>query len=278
MRGRRIRQTRDLIKGISCCLLVAIPAVSSAKTDLDRLELRGAVHTVVTKHPQLKTTHQFDRDGHLTSLALVPTNEADVARYVYQYDESGRLIEEQTFEPDNTVSYRKLFRYGIDEQGRQSAQLAVTDNGLLAHAEFSIYDDRGSLAEEIVITGQGVAEKSLYDVRGNLVYHARYFQGRLVLEASHHYDPLDRLKESRFYGGDGEPVRKDHYRYDQAGNRIEQTSEYYRQSHLRKSVVTYEFDHAGNWVKETIQRWSQKNGSIVLAETVVSRERVITYY
>jgi hypothetical protein len=42
--------------------------------------------------------------------------------------------------------------------------------------------------------------------------------------------------------------------------------------------VTYEFDHAGNWVKETIQRWSQKNGSIVLAETVVSRERVITYY
>ncbi|HEV2174536.1 MAG TPA: hypothetical protein VGR71_13260, partial [Nitrospira sp.] len=73
---------------------------------MDRLELRGAVHTVVTKHPQLKTTHQFDRDGHLTSLALVPTNEADVARYVYQYDESGRLIEEQTFEPDNTVSYR----------------------------------------------------------------------------------------------------------------------------------------------------------------------------
>jgi hypothetical protein len=73
-------------------------------------------------------------------------------------------------------------------------------------------------------------------------------------------------------------MRKDHYRYDQAGNRIEQTSDYLRQSHLRKSVVTYDFDHAGNWIKETIQRWSQKNGAIVLAETMVSQERVITYY
>jgi YD repeat-containing protein len=278
MRGRRNYQFSGLLTSICCCIVVAVPAISSAKNDLDRLELLGAVRTVVTKHPQLKTTHQFDRDGHLTSLDLVPTNEADSARYVYQYDENGRLIEEQTYEPDNTVAYRKLFRYGIDERGRQSAEVAVTEKGLLAHAEFSIYDDRGLLAEEITITGQGVAEKSLYDVRGNLVYHARYFQGRLVLEATHHFDPFDRLKESRFYGGDGESMRKDRYRYDQAGNRIEQTSEYYRQSHLRKSVVTYEFDHAGNWIKETIHRWSDKGGSLALTETVVSRERVITYY
>ena len=278
MSRRRVGQPLKIVASICCFVLAAIPSVSSAKNDLDRLELHGSVRTVVTKHPQLKTTHQFDRDGHLTSLELVPTNEKDSVRYVYQYDESGRLIEEQTFEPDNTVAYRKLFRYGIDERGRQSAQIAVTDNGLLARAEFSLYDGRGLLAEEIMFTGQGVAEKSLYDVRGNLIYHARYFQGRLVLEASHHYDPLDRLKESRFYGSDGEPMRKDHYRYDPAGNRLEQTSEYYRQSHLRKSVVTYEIDHTGNWVKETIQRWSQKNGAVVLSETVVSRERVIAYY
>jgi hypothetical protein len=73
-------------------------------------------------------------------------------------------------------------------------------------------------------------------------------------------------------------MRRDYYRYDQAGNRIEQMSEYYRPSHLRKSVMTYEFDRAGNWIKETVQRWSEKNGSIALTETVVSRERIITYY
>jgi YD repeat-containing protein len=278
MSDRRIRQSSRLLTSLCCGVLVAIPAVSSAKNDLDRLELLGAVHTVITKQLQLKTTHQFDRDGRLTSLDLVPTNEANSARYVYQYDESGRLIEEQTFEPDHSIAYRKLFRYGTDERGRQTAQVAVTDKGLLAHAEFSFFDDRGLLAEELLITAQGVAEKSLYDVRGNLVYHARYFQGHLVLEASHHYDPLDRLKESRFYGSDGQPMRKDHYRYDQAGHRSGETSEYYRHSHLRKSVVTYEFDHAGNWIRETIQRWSEKNGSIVPAETVVSRERIITYY
>ena len=277
MRGRRIGQLW-VIPAFTWFLLTAIPCAGLTKNDLDRLELEGAVRTVVTKHPQLKTTHQFDREGHLTSLELVPTNEADSARYIYQYDESGRLIEEQTSEPDNTVAYRKVYRYGFDERGRQSAQVAVTDKGLFAHAEFPLYDARGLLSEAILVTGQGVAEKSLYDVRGNLIYHVRYFQGRLVLETTHRYDPLDRLKESRFYGGDGEQMRKDRYRYDQAGNRVEQTSEYYRQSHLRKSVVTYEFDQAGNWLKETIQRWTQKDGSVVLAESVVSRERVITYY
>lgn len=277
MRGRRIGQLW-VIPAFTWFLLTAIPCTGLTKNDLDRLELEGAVRTVVTKHPQLKTTHQFDREGHLTSLELVPTNEADSARYIYQYDESGRLIEEQTSEPDNTVAYRKVYRYGFDERGRQSAQVAVTDKGLFAHAEFPLYDARGLLSEAILVTGQGVAEKSLYDVRGNLIYHVRYFQGRLVLETTHRYDPLDRLKESRFYGSDGEQMRKDRYRYDQAGNRVEQTSEYYRQSHLRKSVVTYEFDQAGNWLKETIQRWTQKDGSVVLAESVVSRERVITYY
>ena len=59
-----------------------------------------------------------------------------------------------------------------------------------------------------MVNAQGVAEKSLFDARGNLVYHARFFHGRLVLEATHHYDPTDRLKESRFYGSDGAPLRR----------------------------------------------------------------------
>lgn len=73
-------------------------------------------------------------------------------------------------------------------------------------------------------------------------------------------------------------MRKDMYRYNEAGERIEQQSEFFRSAHLRKSVVTYEFDAAGNWTKETIQRWIEKSGGLSLAETVVSRERQITYY
>ncbi len=278
MSSHPVRRHRFIFARICCWVLLIVPAVSFAKNDVDRLELLGAVRSVVTKHPQLKTTHQFDREGHLTSLELVPTKEADSARYVYLYDQGGRLVEEQTFEPDNTVSYRKLFRYSVDEKGRQTAQVAATDQGLLAHAEFFFYDDRGLLTEEIMVTGQGIAEKSLYDVRGDLIYHARYFQGRLMLEATHRYVPLGHLKESQFYGPDGGLMRKDLYRYDQAGNRVEQVSDYYRQSHLKRSVVTYEFDQAGNWIKETIQRWLDKNGSVALTETVISRERVITYY
>ncbi len=259
-------------------LWVATPSVAAGKSDLDQLELVGSVRTVVTKHPQLKTTHQFDRDGRLTALELVPAKEADAARYAYQYDQQGRLIEEQAFTPDGKVEFRKHFRYGMDDQGRLSVQIAATEEGTLAHAAFYLYDSRGILHEEVMITGQGIAEKSLYDVRGGLVYHARYFQSRLVLEATHLYGPLGRLKESRFYAGDGMLMRKDLFRYDPNGNRVEQSSEFYRQAHLKRSVVSYEFDHAGNWVKETVQRWTEKNGSTVLTETVVSRERIVTYY
>ena len=260
-----------------CFLLASTPA-SEARSDLDRFDLQGHVRTVVTTYPQLTTTHHFDRDGRLSALELQPGNQAGAVRYVYVYDDSGRLIEEDTFEPDGTVAHRKVFRYEVDEQGRPSAQVAVGEHGLFAQAEFTFYDRRGLLAEDIMVTAQGVAEKSLFDARGNLVYHARYHHGRLVLEATHHYDPLGRLNESRFYGNDGDPMRTDRYRYDQAGHRIEQSSEYFRQTHLRRTVVSYEFDQEGNWIKETVRRWTRKNGSIALTETVVSRERVITYY
>lgn len=71
MKSRRVQLLRIVIS-ICCFVLAIVPAVTSAKNDLDRLELRGPVRTVVTKHPQLKTTHQLDREGHLTSLELVP--------------------------------------------------------------------------------------------------------------------------------------------------------------------------------------------------------------
>ncbi len=258
--------------------LFAWPACVDAKSDLNRFELLGPVKTVVTKHPQLQTTHHFDRDGLLTSLELSPTNEPNSARYVFVHDAAGRVIEEQTFESNGTLAYKKLFRYGLDERGRQTGLVVATDTGVFTHAEFSIYDGRGLLAEELDFSGQGAIEKSLFDVRGNLVYDARYYQGRLVQEATHHHGPLGRLKESRYYGLDGELVRKDLYRYNEAGQRVEQHSEFYHQSHLKKSVITFEFDHAGNWIKETIQRWTDKGGSLTLTETVVSRERTMTYY
>jgi len=73
-------------------------------------------------------------------------------------------------------------------------------------------------------------------------------------------------------------MRKDLYRYNEAGQLIEQQSELFHQSHLRKTIVTFEFDHVGNWSKETVQQWTDKGGSLTLADTVVSRERLLTYY
>jgi len=273
-----IRPSRVLsIVAVLICL-AARSAPAAPTNDLSKHELTGPVKTAVTRHSQLRTVHHFDRDGRLTKVELFPTQETDSAQYRLSYDDAGRVTEEQTIKPDGHVLYKKIYRYGFDEQGRQVAMIAATDDGEFAHAEFNLYDEGGVVTEDLAITGNGTVEKSLYDIRGKLVYLARYFQGRLVLESTHHHGPLGRLKESRFYSGDGTLMRKDVYRYNDAGLRIEQESEFFRSAHLRKSVVTYEFDAVGNWTKETIQRWTEKNGTISLLETVVSRERQIIYY
>jgi len=253
-------------------------ALGATTSDLSKQELMGPVKTAETRHAQLRTIHHFDHDGRLTKVDLFPTQETDSVQYQLSYDAAGRVAEEHTIKPDGHALYKKVYRYGLDERGRQVAVIAATDDGQLAHAEFNVYDERGVLTEDLAITGNGTVEKSLYDIRGKLIYLARYFQGRLVLESTHHHGPLGRLKESRFYSGEGTLMRKDGYRYNDAGQRIEQQSEFFRGPHLRKSVVTYEFDAAGNWTKEIIQRWTEKNGTLEPLETVVSRERQITYY
>ena len=273
--------TRPLrVLGIVAVLicLAARSAPAAPTNDLSKHELTGPVKTAVTRHSQLRTVHHFDRDGRLTKVELFPTQETDSAQYRLSYDDAGRVTEEQTIKPDGHVLYKKIYRYGFDEQGRPVAMIAATDDGEFAHAEFNLYDEDGVVTEDLAITGNGTVEKSLYDIRGKLVYLARYFQGRLVLESTHHHGPLGRLKESRFYSGDGTLMRKDVYRYNDAGLRIEQQSEFFRSAHLRKSVVTYEFDAVGNWTKETIQQWIEKNGALSLMEAVVSRERQITYH
>ena len=265
------------ILGVLLCP-AAGSVLGETTSDLSKQELIGPVKTAETRHSQLRTIHHFDHDGRLTKVELFPTQETDSVQYRLSYDAVGRVTEEQTIKPDGHVLYKKIYRYGFDEQGRQVAVIAATDDGQLAHAEFNLYDERGVLTEDLAITGNGTVEKSLYDIRGKLIYLARYFQGRLVLESTHHHGPLGRLKESRFYSGDGTLMRKDGYRYNDAGQRIEQQSEFFRGPHLRKSVVTYEFDAAGNWTKEIIQRWTEKNGTLEPLETVVSRERQMTYY
>ncbi len=277
---RRFPHSRFLDAVWIFVILGPTPSLAASLNDLTEIELLGPVKTVSTEHPQLRTVHHFDRNGRLVELILASTDmeATDSSRHILAYDRSGRLAEEHTGDASGQVSYKKIYRYGDDEQGRESAVVATTEDGILVHAAFWLYDDRGILLEEIEINGSGTAEKSLYDVRGNLIYGARFFQGRLVLESTHQYDPFGRLMESRYYASDSNLIRIDSYRYNAKGYRIEQHSEFLGSALLRKSLVTYEIDHEGNWTKETIQRWTKNNGAIFLSETTVSREREIEYY
>ena len=150
-----LRRPFTFLIALGCCLQFAFPQWTIAKHDLDRFDLRGAVRTVVTRYAQLTTTHQFDRDGRLTAFELQPVIQAGAVRFVYRYDASGRLIEEETFDPEG-AAYQKTFRYAFNDQGRPSAQVVVTDQGLFTQAAFSFYDHRGLLSEEIMVNAQEI--------------------------------------------------------------------------------------------------------------------------
>ena len=72
MRIWRARRLPSVVTLLGWCVLLGHPSWSEAKSDLGRFDLHGAVRTVVTKYPQLTTTYQFDRDGRLAALELLP--------------------------------------------------------------------------------------------------------------------------------------------------------------------------------------------------------------
>jgi hypothetical protein len=55
--------------------------------------------------------------------------------------------------PDGRVPDKKTYRHGTDEQGRQIAVVAATEDGALTHAKFSFYDGRGVLTESVEFSG-----------------------------------------------------------------------------------------------------------------------------
>ena len=265
-----------ILLGSICVLPVA--ALARTLTDREKHELIGPVRTVVTRYPLLLTTETYDPSGSLAELVLHAALENDTGKTVFTHDALGHVQEERVYEADGSLVSKKLYRYSYDHGGNESAIVAATEGGAFVHALFSQYDARGNLTEELYVSGDGALDRSLFDVRGDVVYTARYHNGRLMFETVNRYDPHRHLRESRVYGAEGSLIRKDQFRYTETGIRIQETSEFYLSHHVGKLVTMYDLDSTGNWVKETITRWIVKDGGMKPTDSVVNRERTITYY
>ncbi|HSA87468.1 MAG TPA: hypothetical protein VLE46_14920 [Nitrospira sp.] len=266
-------------------LLILLGAVSVGLWDTDSLAetarsengLIGPVRIVTIKKLGYSATETYDRAGHLIE-AILDIPHADTATYsLFRYDPNGYLQEELALDPSGRLMFRKQVVYARDSGGRNTASVTTSDNGSFQHAEFSLYDQRGYLWEQLWVN-HSIAYKSLFDILGRRIYSARYNRGALIGELKYRYDAEGRLDEMIIYSARGTAVGRVANEYDDRGRRVRATTEAFGEGRPRKWITSYEYDDWGNWIKElTVEQSSasQRHSASVIP---IMQERQIEYY
>ena len=249
-----------------------------AETGRATNELIGPVRSVTIKKLGYSATENYDRAGHLIE-AVIDMAHANTATYsLFRYDQAGHLQEELVLDPSGRLILRKQIVYAQDAEGRDSASVTTSENGGFQHAEFSLYDQRGHLSEQLWVD-DSIAYKSLFDVFGRRIYSARYSKGELFSELKHQYDAWGRLHELVIYNGYGTMAGRVANDYDDRGRRVRATTEAFGQDHQQTWITTYEYDDMGNWIKEvTAEHSSPSSPNATASAFPLVQERLIQYY
>ena len=179
------------------------------------------------------TEYAYDENDNRI-LYVIYEKGVELERFVYTYDEQGRMLREEripnpetdpysdkeifnyTYNPDGTVRREHIFRneyyrheiFRYDDAGRETLYLRFFNEGELGTARETVYDDEGRILCEKEIEG--------YDTFPNFVYgQSRFTYGKVYTYA--YNDRGDQtLKEYSYYGklmsreettyhGDGRP-------------------------------------------------------------------------
>lgn len=242
-----------------------------------RHELIGPVRTVTTKALGHTETETYDRAGNLVE-AVIHLEHGDTStHYLFHYDSRGNLLEEVAVDPSGKLVYRKRFGYARDAAGRETASVAVSNDGEFLYVEFSLYDRFGNLSEQLLVHG-ATAHRSLFDVLGRVIYSARYNNGVLVSELRHRYDERGRVKELVSYNADGAMTGRVVNDHDAAGRRVRATTEQFHAGGTRTWITTYDYDAVGNWIREVTTEEVPAGAETGTGRTPTVQERVIEYY
>lgn len=248
-----------------------------AETARTTSDLVGPVHSVTIKKLGYSATETYDRAGRLIE-AVIDIAHADSATYsLYRYDRDGHLQEELALDPSGRLMFRKQIVYAHDADGRDIASVTTSDNGGFQSAEFSQYDQRGHLWEQLWLN-HSIAYKSLFDALGRRIYSARYSKGELFSELKHQYDVQGRLQELVIYNAQGVLTGRVANDYDESGRRVGATTETFGKDQQRKWVTTYEYDDMGNWIKELTLEESSPSPNRRASAVPLVQERLIQYY
>ena len=270
-----------LLRLVSAALIILLThlwdSVGCAETTRVKDQLIGPVRSVTIKKHGYSTRDTYDRAGHLieTVLDLTHVNMATYSQF--RYDPDGHLQEELTLDLNGRLLYRKHVVHARDLQGRETASVTASDDGRFQNAEFSLYDQRGHLSEQLW-TNASTTYKSLFDIQGHLIYSAYYRKGELLNELTHRYDMVGRLQELVSYDILGEITGRVTNDYDESGKRTRSTTQIFGETRPRTWVTTYEYDSLGNWIKEQTSEQSLSSQPATTPANPIVEERTIQYY
>jgi YD repeat-containing protein len=251
--------------------------VGFTETTRVRNELIGPVRSVTVKKHGYSTIETYDRAGHLIEAVLDLTHANTATHSLFQYNQDGHLQEELAFDQNGRVIYRKHVIYARDLEGRDTASVTASDDGRFQSAEFSLYDQRGHLWEQLSVSST-TGYKSLFDIQGHRIYSAYYRRGELLNELKHRYDVLGRLQELVSYDAQGTLIGRVLNDYDEAGKRIRSTTHTFGLPQPRTWITTYEYDSLGNWIKEETTEKSSSSQPAKAFTIPIVEERTIQYY
>lgn len=251
--------------------------VGFTETTRVKNELIGPVHSVTIKKHGYSTMETYDRAGHLIEAVLDLTHANTTTYSLFRYNQDGHLQEELAFDQSGRIIYRKQVVYARDLEGRDTASVTASDDGRFQSAEFSLYDQRGHLWEQLWVNSS-TTYKSLFDILGHRIYSAYYRKGELLNELKHGYDVLGRLQELVSYDARGTITGRVTNDYDETGKRIRSTTHTFGTPRPRTWVTTYEYDSLGNWIKEQTSEQSSSSQPARASTIPIVEERTIQYY
>lgn len=196
------------------------------------------------------------------------------SRTEYKFNKRGDVVEQISYDSDNSVLNRCLYTYNSEHRMTQNAW--YKQNGELDWNTQYIYDKHGILVEDIDYNGDGsirgrsrfgynsdgkrTEEQSYngedilqwrvllkYNANGNLVEDAAYWTyGELDYRNLYRYDSEGRLFEE-FEESCNSPMKRNTYKYDSEGRIIEKRI--YTEGEPTALELNYHYDSMGNVVK-----------------------------
>lgn len=202
----------------------------------------SAIQTI--KRPQSISCHEFDSQGHETTITRFVQRNANVGSI--GMDSLGNLDFIANEISRATPDTRTVMRY--DEQGRLSLKIIWSFNledSAMVLKDSCIYDSTGILCD-IIMTRDSIPVPNRYQRQDRNGSYVMTFDDGTT--ENYRYDSERYL--TRYKDPDDKVVR---YFYNERGVITRQVSEWKNGSELNVLFIDYEFDEFGNWIRCTRQ-------------------------